>query len=138
MTLRDRDGHLCCGGQDCKQVEAVVLPNGNYFLRHVRAVAANVFPRRGRNQLGRVLIKRLADCPLATATREVWGKSNLCINTRRYGISPLGRFNTVRNPRCAAPRSTSCGCRAAGRQFMPAWWVLLSDSRCLVIALRGA
>ena len=31
-TLRDRDGHLCCGGQDCKPVEAVVLPDGNYYL----------------------------------------------------------------------------------------------------------
>jgi len=30
--LRDRDGHLCCGGQDCKPVEAMVLPNGNYYL----------------------------------------------------------------------------------------------------------
>ena len=31
-NLRDRDGHLCCGGQDCKPVEATVLPNGNYYL----------------------------------------------------------------------------------------------------------
>jgi hypothetical protein len=31
-TLRDRDGHLCCGGQDCKPVEAVALPDGNYYL----------------------------------------------------------------------------------------------------------
>jgi hypothetical protein len=30
--LRDRDGHLCCGGQDCKPVEATVLPDGNYYL----------------------------------------------------------------------------------------------------------
>ena len=30
--LRDRDGHLCCGGQDCKPVEAIVLPDGNYYL----------------------------------------------------------------------------------------------------------
>ena len=30
--LRDRDGHLCCGGQDCKPVQATVLPDGNYFL----------------------------------------------------------------------------------------------------------
>jgi hypothetical protein len=30
--LRDRDGHLCCGGQDCKPVEAIVLPNGSYYL----------------------------------------------------------------------------------------------------------
>jgi hypothetical protein len=30
--LRDRAGHLCCGGQDCKPVEAKVLPNGNYYL----------------------------------------------------------------------------------------------------------
>src|SRR6516164_710808 len=29
-NLRDRDGHLCCGGQDCKPVEATVLPDGNY------------------------------------------------------------------------------------------------------------
>src|SRR5258708_24760240 len=31
-NLRDRDGHLCCGGQDCKPVQATVLPNGNYYL----------------------------------------------------------------------------------------------------------
>ena len=31
-NLRDREGHLCCGGQDCKPVETVVLPNGNYYL----------------------------------------------------------------------------------------------------------
>jgi hypothetical protein len=31
-NLRDREGHLCCGGQDCAPVEAVVLPDGNYYL----------------------------------------------------------------------------------------------------------
>ena len=31
-NLRDRDGHLCCGGQDCRPVEARVLANGNYYL----------------------------------------------------------------------------------------------------------
>jgi hypothetical protein len=31
-NLRDREGHLCCGGQDCKPVQATVLPNGNYYL----------------------------------------------------------------------------------------------------------
>ena len=30
--LRDRDGNLCCNGQDCKPVEATVLPDGNYYL----------------------------------------------------------------------------------------------------------
>ena len=30
--LRDRDGHLCCGGQDCEPVEAIGLPDGNYYL----------------------------------------------------------------------------------------------------------
>jgi hypothetical protein len=30
--LRDRHGHLCCGGKDCKPVEAIVLPGGNYYL----------------------------------------------------------------------------------------------------------
>jgi hypothetical protein len=30
--LRDRDGNLCCGGRDCKPVEAVALPDGNYYL----------------------------------------------------------------------------------------------------------
>ena len=32
-NLRDRDGHLCCGGQDCKPVEAIALPSGNYYLQ---------------------------------------------------------------------------------------------------------
>ena len=31
-NLRDRDGRLCCGGEDCKPVEALALPNGNYYL----------------------------------------------------------------------------------------------------------
>jgi hypothetical protein len=31
-NLRDREGHLCCGGQDCMPVEALALPNGNYYL----------------------------------------------------------------------------------------------------------
>src|SRR5246127_4361931 len=31
-TLRDRDGNLCCGGQDCMPVQATVLPDGNYHL----------------------------------------------------------------------------------------------------------
>src|SRR6266511_1984709 len=30
--LRDRDGHLCGGGQDCMPVEALALPDGNYYL----------------------------------------------------------------------------------------------------------
>jgi hypothetical protein len=30
--LRDRDGNLCCNGQDCKPIEATVLPDGNYYL----------------------------------------------------------------------------------------------------------
>jgi len=30
--LRDRDGNLCCNGQDCKPVEATLQPNGNYYL----------------------------------------------------------------------------------------------------------
>src|SRR5215468_5452938 len=31
-NLRDRDGHLCCGGQDCRPVQVIVLPNGSYYL----------------------------------------------------------------------------------------------------------
>src|SRR5215470_15754421 len=31
-NLRDRDGHLCCGGHDCKPVQVTVLPDGNYYL----------------------------------------------------------------------------------------------------------
>ena len=31
-NLRDRDGQLCCNGQDCKPVQATVLPGGNYYL----------------------------------------------------------------------------------------------------------
>jgi hypothetical protein len=30
--LRGRDGSLCCNGQDCKPVQATVLPNGNYYV----------------------------------------------------------------------------------------------------------
>ena len=39
-TLRDRDGNLCCGGQDCEPVEATVLPDGSYY------VPAKLFPLR--------------------------------------------------------------------------------------------
>ena len=31
-NLRDRDGHLCCNGQDCRPVQVTVLPNGDYYL----------------------------------------------------------------------------------------------------------
>ena len=31
-NLRDRAGHLCCNGQDCRPVQATVLPNGSYYL----------------------------------------------------------------------------------------------------------
>src|SRR5262245_37237877 len=31
-NLRDRDGNLCCGGQDCSPVQVTVLPNGDYYL----------------------------------------------------------------------------------------------------------
>ena len=31
-NLRDRDGHYCCNGQDCRHVQATVLPNGSYYL----------------------------------------------------------------------------------------------------------
>jgi hypothetical protein len=31
-NLRDRNGNLCCGGQDCRPVEPIVLPNGSYYL----------------------------------------------------------------------------------------------------------
>ena len=30
--LRDKAEHLCCNGQDCKPVQATVLPNGSYYL----------------------------------------------------------------------------------------------------------
>src|SRR5262249_59011067 len=32
-TLRDRHGHLCSAGQDCKPVEATVLPIGSDYLQ---------------------------------------------------------------------------------------------------------
>jgi hypothetical protein len=31
-NLRDRAGHLCCNGQDCKPVQATVLPDDSYYL----------------------------------------------------------------------------------------------------------
>jgi hypothetical protein len=31
-NLHDRAGHLCRNGQDCRPVQATVLPNGSYYL----------------------------------------------------------------------------------------------------------
>ena len=31
-NLRDRAGHLCCNGQDCRPVQATVLSDGSYYL----------------------------------------------------------------------------------------------------------
>ena len=54
--LRDRDGNLCCSGQDCKPVQATVLPDGNYYLpasgepfppkwqHHHRMIASTIVP----------------------------------------------------------------------------------------------
>ena len=30
--FRDRNGHLCCNEHDCRPVEAMLLPNGSYYL----------------------------------------------------------------------------------------------------------
>jgi hypothetical protein len=32
VGVSPQDGKLCCNGQDCKPVEATVLPDGNYYL----------------------------------------------------------------------------------------------------------
>src|SRR5262249_22089794 len=32
-NLRDKDGHLCCGGEDRKPGEVVGLPDGSYYLQ---------------------------------------------------------------------------------------------------------
>ena len=37
-NLRDRDGHLCCNGQDCRPVQVTVLPNGSYYLPRTNEV----------------------------------------------------------------------------------------------------
>jgi hypothetical protein len=37
-NLRDREGNLCCGGQDCKPVQATVLPNGSYYLLAINEI----------------------------------------------------------------------------------------------------
>ena len=34
-NLRDRDGHYCCNGQDCRPAQATVLPNGSYYYRRL-------------------------------------------------------------------------------------------------------
>jgi len=31
-NLRDKAGHYCCNGQDCRPVQPTVLPNGSYYL----------------------------------------------------------------------------------------------------------
>jgi hypothetical protein len=41
--LSDRDGNLCCNGQDCRPVEVIVLPDGNYYLpRTDEVIPANM------------------------------------------------------------------------------------------------
>jgi hypothetical protein len=37
-NLRDRAGHLCCNGQDCRPVQVTVLPNGSYYLPRTNEV----------------------------------------------------------------------------------------------------
>ena len=39
-NLRDRDGHLCCGGEDCRPVQVTVLPNGSYYLPTTNEIIA--------------------------------------------------------------------------------------------------
>jgi hypothetical protein len=39
-NLRDRAGHLCCNGQDCRPVQVTVLPNGSYYLPTTNEIIA--------------------------------------------------------------------------------------------------
>src|SRR5215468_1446098 len=41
-NLRDRDGHYCCNGQDCRPVQVTVLPNGNYYLPETGVIPADM------------------------------------------------------------------------------------------------
>jgi hypothetical protein len=41
--LRDKNGNLCCSGQDCKPVDAVALPDGTYYLPETdETIAADI------------------------------------------------------------------------------------------------
>src|SRR5262245_64307018 len=41
--LRDKNGNLCCSGQDCKPVDAVALPDGAYYLPETdETIAADI------------------------------------------------------------------------------------------------
>ena len=41
--LRDKNGNLCCSGQDCKPVDAVPLPDGAYYLPETdETIAADI------------------------------------------------------------------------------------------------
>ena len=71
--LRDWDGHLCCGGEDCKPVEATVLPNGNYYL-----------PRTGET------------IPAEMAAPSPDGRFHHCI----YYLDPYGEWESIPKTRC--------------------------------------
>jgi hypothetical protein len=44
---RDRARHLCCNGQDCRPVQATVLPDGNYYL----PTTDEIYSRRDGNTI---------------------------------------------------------------------------------------
>jgi hypothetical protein len=73
-NLRDRDGHLCCGGEDCKPVEAIGLPNGNYYLPKTgETIPADM----AHHQTSVSTIVSIIQWQLSLTARDQYGKANL-------------------------------------------------------------
>jgi len=74
-NLRDRDGNLCCGAEDCMPVEATVLPDGNYYLpRSDEVIPADMAMPSPDDRFHRCTYPLLALAPIANEfdRRPAW------------------------------------------------------------------
>jgi hypothetical protein len=86
--LRNRDGSLCCGGQDCKPVEAIVLSNGSYYLPDVM----KLFPPTWQHHhlmIASTIVSIIQWQTTLIAGVDQYGKTNLRLGSELINFSAL-------------------------------------------------
>src|SRR5262249_13388160 len=79
-NLRDKAGRYCCNGQDCRPVQATVLPNGSYYLPRsneiIPADRATPSPDDRFHQCTYFVVNY--DFEPGSRSEEVWGEVTRC------------------------------------------------------------
>src|SRR6516165_11040652 len=75
-NLRDRDGNPCCGGQDCMPVEAIVLPDGNYYLPKTDEVISATWQHHRLMIVSTIVIIQCLQWQMGLTPMDQFGNAN--------------------------------------------------------------